>query len=476
MAFLTKFEGLRLESSHNRASVAEEKPGSGEDESPSVSNDSLPFSGHQAAIKNAVVGIGAWFSDPLLAGPRCLVHEDFMTTESEDESSLAEDRNGVLVDEPLDAGSLKTVSDSGRPDICATAVATTPVNGLLDPSTIGSSCLTNAYKKLAVGDDQLHTAQQIVNCPWAIERRVPPQPNSRIRVPEVGPYSHIRDDAKALTALYYKGKTRYWGHAITEDENAIRGFKLLLLRDEDLQDDIQKSPYLENAKMKLKRLGTSPEKLWQTTFPCFGRTHIRMKQARGSGSIDGLPFKIILTVPTIWKPCAHQKMYNAASMAGILKHRECGKTTLNFISESEAAALAILNELQNSNSIKKGDICIVCDIAGGTTDLISYKVTDTDPLTLYESVEGKGNLGGGTFVDEIFQAHIMSPIGPEIWEKVSHSIKVKFMNDEWEFGIKRAFDGDADKNWTCQLPLDIVRHFRPHRKNDCRNAAQMGHG
>jgi hypothetical protein len=277
--------------------------------------------------------------------------------------------------------------------------------------------------------------------------------------------------------LYYEGDTIHWGHAITEDEDAIRWFKLLLLKDEDLQDDIRDSSFLNKAKTKLLELGITPEQavadylslLWDHTMSS-------MKRARGAGAVDGLPLKVVLTVPAIWKPYAHEKMRNAARAAGILNPRPCGETTLKLVSEPEAAALATLNEFRACHNIKKGDVYVVCDVGGGTADIISYKIKETDPLVLYEIVEGKGKLCGAVFVDEAFQGLIKSRIGQQKWEKLSRASKVKLMNDEWEFGIKRAFDGEPKKSWTCQLPPDAVGRFGPHRLDDRKADAPMLRG
>jgi molecular chaperone DnaK (HSP70) len=289
--------------------------------------------------------------------------------------------------------------------------------------------------------------------------------------------SHIRDDAKAPTALYYDGDKIYWGHSITEDEDAIRWFKLLLLKDEDLQDDIRQSPFLKKAKRKLDELGITPEEavadylslLWDHTLSS-------MKRVRGASAIEGLPFKVVLTVPAIWKPYAHEKMREAAHAAGILNHRPCGKTTLKLVSEPEAAALATLNEFRDRHDINKGDVYVVCDVGGGTADIISYRIKETGPLILYESVEGKGKLCGAMFVDETFQSLIKSRIGQQRWEKLSRASKVKLMNDEWEFGIKRAFDGEPNRSWTCQLPPDAVARFSSHRLDDRKADAPMIRG
>jgi molecular chaperone DnaK (HSP70) len=165
--------------------------------------------------------------------------------------------------------------------------------------------------------------------------------------------SHIRDDAKAPSALYYGAGETHWGHAIKEDEEPTRWFKLLLLKEEDLGEDVKASPFLLQARTKLSEQGITPERavadylarLWQHTLAS-------MKRSRGALAVDGLPFKVVLTVPAIWKPYAHEKMRAAAQAAGILDRRSAGDTTFKLVSEPEAAALATLNEFRDRQDIE----------------------------------------------------------------------------------------------------------------------------
>jgi hypothetical protein len=47
------------------------------------------------------------------------------------------------------------------------------------------------------------------------------------------------------------------------------------------------------------------------------------------------------------------------------------------------------------------------------------------------------------------------------WEKLSRASIDRFMNDDWEHGIKRNFDGKDDyKNWAVTLPPEAVSSGR----------------
>lgn len=87
--------------------------------------------------------------------------------------------------------------------------------------------------------------------------------------------------------------------------------------------------------------------------------------------------------------------------------RDSGETTLTFISEPEAAALATLSGVDGRcdihvrssstmhsiswiNLVQEGDSFVVVDCGGGTVDIISYKVTSTEPMVVREVVQGQG--------------------------------------------------------------------------------------
>jgi hypothetical protein len=268
--------------------------------------------------------------------------------------------------------------------------------------------------------------------------------------------AHVKDDAKAPTAISYGESETYWGYGIPDDLPVIKWFKLLLLNSDDLDDDVRNSPYLKTAKRELKRAKKSVVEvvadylrlLWEHTIAT-------MKRERGNIGVDGLPFKVVLTVPAIWKPYAQSRMLKAAKLAGITDERLCGETILDLVSEPEAAALATLNEYRGRTDVEAGDVFVVCDVGGGTTDIISYKIQQSNPLQLRESVEGKGKLCGAIFVDERFQEMIQDRLASR-WEKLTDRSKRRLMNNDWEFGIKRSFDADPSKVWTVQLPPEAI--------------------
>ncbi|KAK4237432.1 hypothetical protein C8A03DRAFT_34593 [Achaetomium macrosporum] len=149
-------------------------------------------------------------------------------------------------------------------------------------------------------------------------------------------------------------------------------------------------------------------------------------------------------------------MKEVASEAGILTKRVAGETQLNFISEPEAAALATLSDMEGRCDIKPGDIFVVVDCGGGTVDLISYEVTSTAPMAVKECVKGQGGLcGAAVFIDEAFLALLVQKFGQTAWDKMKAQSRQRLLHDEWEHGIKPAFDG-RERTWTFNMPFECI--------------------
>lgn len=131
-----------------------------------------------------------------------------------------------------------------------------------------------------------------------------------------------------------------WGYRVPEESVPVRWFKLLLLKNEDIRDEIRHSQYLQDARDQMERYGKDVvgliadylKRLWEHA----------LKEIRKGIDIDDLPFKVGITIPAIWPQYARTMMRQAARQAGILQPRDIGETTLILVEEPEAAALATL--------------------------------------------------------------------------------------------------------------------------------------
>ncbi|KAF3006150.1 hypothetical protein E8E14_006879 [Neopestalotiopsis sp. 37M] len=262
-----------------------------------------------------------------------------------------------------------------------------------------------------------------------------------------------REEAKAPTELFYEDSKTHWGFDVPVDADPVRWFKLLLLKDEDVEADVKSSEPLLRARKMLKENERSAidliadylRQLWQHVIQS-------IEASRGEVIVGALRFHIVITVPAIWKIYARQGMQEAAKLAGLLDRRSAGPTTLSFVPEPEAAALATLSE--PGRKFQQSDVFVVCDAGGGTVDLISYRVESTKPIKLAEAVEGTGGLCGGIFVDESFERICKSRLGRR-WDRLSKAGINEVMKREWEYGIKPQFKLlGGTKKYTVSIPAE----------------------
>ncbi|KAK1240839.1 hypothetical protein MKX07_006272 [Trichoderma sp. CBMAI-0711] len=124
-----------------------------------------------------------------------------------------------------------------------------------------------------------------------------------------------------------------------------------------------------------------------------------VKEHLGAQNIDHLPIDFWLTVPASWSEKAKMLTKSAAMDAGFAA-RSIDRIML--ISEPEAAAqLALKSSLHRlEDFVKPKTGVMICDCGGGTVDITSYEVEETQPtLKLREIAIGIAGKCGGTFVD-----------------------------------------------------------------------------
>ncbi|KAM0353557.1 hypothetical protein ACHAPU_001569 [Fusarium lateritium] len=274
------------------------------------------------------------------------------------------------------------------------------------------------------------------------------------------------DLAKVPTQLVHNGdEATSWGYSVPADEKPLKWFKLLLLKDADITSEMAKSSQIRDTRDLLEEIEIDAvtavacylSKLWDHSIQV-------IRRSVGDKLMQTLRFHVVITLPAIWPPYAQQRMKQAATKAGILKDRPCGGTTLRFISEPEAAALATINDLSKRPDMKPGVTMVVCDAGGGTVDLISYVVESVNPFTVAECV--REELCGGMFPDDNFLNLIKRKISRGAWDYVTKARERKFLNDEWEHGIKGQFY-DQQRSWPVELPDGCVtsKHGLKRRRN-----------
>ncbi|KAJ4996040.1 Hsp70 family chaperone [Colletotrichum sp. SAR 10_66] len=265
------------------------------------------------------------------------------------------------------------------------------------------------------------------------------------------------DTEKTPSALLYRnGQDQpLWGYGIpiSADQDPLKWFKLLLVDDNDLPRNVRDSPQITAARQLMKGANKDPVEVITDYLRCLWAHSIdSIRRSAGPKLVDVCKFHVVITLPAIWPDYSKARMRRAVQHAGMLEERWAGETTLSFISEPEAAALATVCDLGRRPNIEVGDHFVVCDAGGGTVDLISYEIVETDPLVVKEAVKGDGGLCGGVFLDEAFIGLMKRRMTTHIWNNLPKDEIKKLMNGDWEHGIKQQFEGD-DQDWPVEVPV-----------------------
>ncbi|KAK4167716.1 hypothetical protein QBC43DRAFT_342044 [Cladorrhinum sp. PSN259] len=243
-----------------------------------------------------------------------------------------------------------------------------------------------------------------------------------------------------------------FGYDIPASSDPFRWFKLLLVEDQlpqrlELSDELAKArEKMEKANLDAVRVVAKYlRELWRHTTQ-------EVKNILSENSVAECRFHIVVTVPALWKDAARQSMREAVEAAGLLVARRAGPTTLDLLSEPAAAAIATFASMQGRPDIVSGDSMLIVAAGSVTVELICYNVDSVDPFRLSECIEGSSGYCGAVFLDQNFQNHLRNRLTPQVWDAISAKDLKKFLNNEWEHGIKQAFDGLDEKSYTIDLP------------------------
>lgn len=254
-----------------------------------------------------------------------------------------------------------------------------------------------------------------------------------------------------------------WGYGVPSDADPACWFKLLLLKDEDIDEELRSSVFLRRARRTLRDNNKSAGDAVADYLRPFWRHVVEsITRDRGELVIDTMTFHVVITVPAIWKDYARDRMAAAAQKAGILAHRAAGQTTLTFAPEPEAAALSTLCE--PGRRVKEGEVYLVCDAGGGTVDLSCYQVEQADPIAVREAVIGTGGLCGGIFIDEAFEAMCKARLGRK-WAYLSKVGVGELMKGDWGRNIKPQFRPEnTNREYIVSIPAEAF--YSPGLLND----------
>jgi len=251
--------------------------------------------------------------------------------------------------------------------------------------------------------------------------------------------------------------TTKWGFGVTSNDRQLRCFKLLL-------DNSQMFPGWSNKAALLDTMNEYQKGALDVVTDYMTELHKFAKKEldrRYVGVKGGwLPIQYFLTVPAIWNDGAKQLMSVAA------KRADMGNDVV-LISEPEAAAIHTLKS-SDLHHIKIGDIFIVSDCGGGTSDVITYQVMGLNPHRFKEVVPGDGNFCGGNAINNRFEDFLRSRLGAQKFDRIK-----KQNVEAWNQAAAR-FEEDVKRNFRSVSDTVDHRIFFPGVDND--SAAGIQHG
>ncbi|KAJ5219672.1 hypothetical protein N7468_008876 [Penicillium chermesinum] len=277
--------------------------------------------------------------------------------------------------------------------------------------------------KLVVGIDFGTTFSGIA---WALEACP-----EEIEVIQKWPDGRNRSLQKVPSCLTYGTSAVNWGYQVNDEvhPNAIRGLKLLL----DDSKPVTYRPSIE-AKSHLKSLGKSTVDAIADYLRALVGHAKEILRRRFDSALDIMEIQYILTVPAVWSDKAKDLTMQAGCRAGI------PRAQLSLLSEPESAAIYAIRAIQPNTMAKHGDCIIVCDAGGGTVDLITYEITQTEPLRLQEVTEGTGGICGSVLLDHCFEELLAQTVGEKMHMSIPRAARLVALN-YWQDNIKANYTG-----------------------------------
>ena len=154
--------------------------------------------------------------------------------------------------------------------------------------------------------------------------------------------------------------------------------------------------------------------------------------------------KWVVTVPAIWDE--HQKSIMMESCVGAGLVNENTDKSLFFALEPEAASLyCSMNKEIDREYFKKGDYYIVCDLGGGTGDIVAHLVGPNNNLNEISPSCG-GNYGSNEIDKYIFKDIILKLFGCQDFN--TFYIKYKKRNNDNNGNIEDNDKGELFRDWS----------------------------
>jgi molecular chaperone DnaK (HSP70) len=195
-----------------------------------------------------------------------------------------------------------------------------------------------------------------------------------------------------------------------------------------------------------------------------------LDQKYGSELWRTLPITFAVTVPAVWSDAAKDRTLQAFQKAGFDSKELPLLCKQILTTEPEAAAIHTINAMRGTaqdKNLSVGDGFMVCDMGGGTVDLISYRVASLQPTMISEATVGSGAQCGGSFIDREFLKWLEHRLGTTDFVKIagcrsgdvprtSLAKKAAQMLQDFTLEAKTCFSGDEPYYLRLPAPLSGI--------------------
>lgn len=112
-----------------------------------------------------------------------------------------------------------------------------------------------------------------------------------------------QDNPKVPSCIQFHNGRVIWGSDCKDDPESIEWYKLLLVDENDLPDDVRASEHVQTARNRLRELGKTPEEvigaylkvLWSS---CLAKLKVEV----GEATVNLSRFHVVMTLPAICEP------------------------------------------------------------------------------------------------------------------------------------------------------------------------------
>jgi hypothetical protein len=195
-----------------------------------------------------------------------------------------------------------------------------------------------------------------------------------------------------------------------------------------------------------------------------------LDQKYGKAVWRTLPITLVVTVPAVWSDLAKARTLEAVDKAGFngLEFTQSVQTVIT--TEPESAAIYTMKALKGTTqdtNFKLNDGFIVCDMGGGTVDLIAYRIAGLNPTRIEEATVGSGAQCGGSFVDRAFLEWLERRVGQDAFvgiagcrseevPRTSLAKKAARLLQSFRYEAKGGFSGTETNFLQLPYPLSAV--------------------